>query len=137
MLVLMHISQLVTPGRRCCHLSSAGTLIHLIPTRFSNIYDFIFPRSGPKMARFPAPRDDVTGAKMAAVRAELRRRDGGTEAVSVAVGDNLSSLIGGIHELNASVSRLLSGLVEQERGGGHGATGESFTAAPEPRQLVC
>uniref|UniRef100_A0A3Q3XIV8 Uncharacterized protein n=1 Tax=Mola mola TaxID=94237 RepID=A0A3Q3XIV8_MOLML len=61
---------------------------------------------------------------MAAVRAELRRRDGVTEEVSVAVGNNLSSVIGGIHELSASVSRLLTGLVEQDKGRGDDAQGE-------------
>lgn len=51
----------------------------------------------------------------AAVQAELRFRDGLREKVSVNVENNLSSLIGGIRELNTNVSRLLGELVEREK----------------------
>ncbi|XP_075872612.1 uncharacterized protein LOC142882034 [Nelusetta ayraudi] len=51
----------------------------------------------------------------AAVRAELRLRGGSTEQLRVAVDDNLASLGSGLRELRASVSRLLSELVEREK----------------------
>ncbi|XP_035851322.1 uncharacterized protein si:dkeyp-55f12.3 isoform X2 [Sander lucioperca] len=49
-----------------------------------------------------------------AVLAELRLRDGHREKICVKVENNLSSLISGIHQLNADASRLLSELVERE-----------------------
>ncbi|TDH00789.1 hypothetical protein EPR50_G00192530 [Perca flavescens] len=49
-----------------------------------------------------------------AVLAELRLRDGHREKICVKVENNLSSLITGIHQLNADASRLLSELVERE-----------------------
>uniref|UniRef100_A0A3Q0T2Q4 Uncharacterized protein n=1 Tax=Amphilophus citrinellus TaxID=61819 RepID=A0A3Q0T2Q4_AMPCI len=52
---------------------------------------------------------------MAALRAELRLRDGQRQTVSVQVETHLSSLIRGISELNVNVSELLSELVEQEK----------------------
>lgn len=74
-------------------------------------------------------RDDDS-RKMAAVAvfAELKFRDGLREKVSVNVENNLSSLIGGIHELNTNVSRLLSELVEREKARGACAEGV-FTVA--------
>lgn len=51
-----------------------------------------------------------------AVCAELKFRDGLREKVSVQVQNNLSSLIGGVDELNSNISRLLSELVEREKG---------------------
>lgn len=59
----------------------------------------------------------------AAVQAELRFRDGLREKVSVNVENNLSSLIGGIRELNTNVSRLLSELVMREKARGACAEG--------------
>ncbi|XP_044024597.1 uncharacterized protein si:dkeyp-55f12.3 [Siniperca chuatsi] len=59
-----------------------------------------------------------------AVLAELKFRDGQREKISVKVENNLNSLIGGIHELNANVSRLLSELVEREKTRGDCAEGE-------------
>jgi len=58
-----------------------------------------------------------------AVVAELRFRDGLREKISVKVDNNLSSLISGVQELNANVSRLLSELVEREHTCGRGETG--------------
>lgn len=59
-----------------------------------------------------------------AVIAELRFRDGQREKISVKVENNLTSLIKGVHELNANVSRLLSELVEREKTRGDSAEGE-------------
>lgn len=74
----------------------------------------------------PTVRVDVTQrVKMAAVAvsAELKLRDGLREKISVNVGNNLSSLINGIHELHTNISQLLSELVEREKSRGDGAHG--------------
>lgn len=55
--------------------------------------------------------------------AELKFRDGQSEKISVKVQTNLSSLLSGIHELNANVSGLLSELVEREKTRGDCAEG--------------
>lgn len=66
---------------------------------------------------------EVESKMAAAVQAELRFRDGLREKVSVTVENNLSSLIGGIRELNTNVSLLLSQLVEREKTRGACAEG--------------
>ncbi|KAG7233590.1 hypothetical protein INR49_006865 [Caranx melampygus] len=57
------------------------------------------------------------------VSAELKFRDGQREKICVQVENNLNSLIHGIHDLNANVSRLLSELVEREKS--RGSCGEA------------
>ncbi|KAM4522557.1 uncharacterized protein PAE49_002215 [Odontesthes bonariensis] len=59
----------------------------------------------------------------AAVRGELRLRDGQTRNISVPVENNLKSLITGLHELNGNVAQLLNELVEREGARGAGAPG--------------
>ncbi|XP_069581197.1 EKC/KEOPS complex subunit GON7 [Brachyistius frenatus] len=59
-----------------------------------------------------------------AVLAELRFIDGRREEVRVQVENNLSSLIRGVNELNANVSRLLGELVEREKVHGDCSQGE-------------
>lgn len=73
-------------------------------------------------------RVDVTQrVKMAAVTvsAELKFRDGLREKISVNVGNNLSSMISGIHELHTNISQLLSELVEREKSRGDRAHGRA------------
>ncbi|CAJ1077858.1 EKC/KEOPS complex subunit GON7-like [Xyrichtys novacula] len=71
---------------------------------------------------------------MAAVTAELVFRDGQKENISVKVENNLKSLIGGIHELNTNVSRLLTELVEQEKSHGVCAEGEEDDSDEEDEE---
>uniref|UniRef100_A0A665X581 Uncharacterized protein n=1 Tax=Echeneis naucrates TaxID=173247 RepID=A0A665X581_ECHNA len=63
---------------------------------------------------------------MANVTAELKYRDGHKEKIFVKVQNNLNSLIHGVNDVNTSVSRLLSELVELEKAQGDCAEGESL-----------
>lgn len=67
----------------------------------------------------------TTATKMAAaaLQAELKFRDGVKKQISVTFQNNLSSLIAAVQELNASTSRLLTELVEQEKSHGDVAQG--------------
>lgn len=67
--------------------------------------------------------DDRAKMAAAALRAELTIRDGEKQQISVKVQKNLRSLIAAVRELNASASRLLSELVEQEKPPGDFAQG--------------
>uniref|UniRef100_A0A3Q1G095 Uncharacterized protein n=1 Tax=Acanthochromis polyacanthus TaxID=80966 RepID=A0A3Q1G095_9TELE len=60
----------------------------------------------------------------AQVLARLKYRDGQREEIIVKVDNHLTSLISGINQLNASVSQLLSELVERENTRGDCAQGE-------------
>ncbi|TKS65076.1 hypothetical protein D9C73_027627 [Collichthys lucidus] len=54
---------------------------------------------------------------MAAVRAELKFRDGLRQKVHVRVDNDLSSVIAAVHELHLNVSSILNQLVEREKTG--------------------
>lgn len=63
----------------------------------------------------------------AQVLAELKFRNGQREEITVKVDNHLNSLISGIKQLNASVSQLLSELVDRENARRDSTQGEEHT----------
>lgn len=78
-----------------------------------------------------------TNMAAAALLAELTFRDGVKEQVSVKVEKNLRSLMAAVRDLNASTSRLLSELVEQEKSQGDVAPGRCDVTASIARATFC
>lgn len=81
----------------------------------------------------------TSAIKMAAMvlLAELKFRDGAKEKITLNVQNNLKSLIAAVQELNASTSRLLSELVEQEKSHGDFAKGRCDVAVSITRTRFC
>ncbi|TRY57000.1 hypothetical protein DNTS_023917 [Danionella cerebrum] len=57
------------------------------------------------------------------LKGELKNRDGHTNKFTVQVDANLKSIVSGIKTLNADISRVLTVLVEQEKGSGRNGKG--------------
>lgn len=79
----------------------------------------------------------ATNMAAAALLAELTFRDGVKQQISVNVEKNLRSLISAVQELNASTSRLLSELVEQEKSQGDLAPGRCDVTVSITRATFC
>lgn len=79
----------------------------------------------------------ATNMAAAALLAELTFRDGVKQQISVNVEKNLRSLISAVRELNASTSRLLSELVEQEKSQGDLAPGRCDVTVSITRATFC
>lgn len=74
---------------------------------------------------------------MAAVRAELRLRDGSSQKLEVQVEENLRSLLSGIVQLNQKLRQLLSELVDGDRPGTARGAGQHHDAKLSATVMLC